>query len=77
LILYTIVPHELIFEVEQEFSNNQENFYYKGIMVTVERMALNRYKIVNILSTDPKDYLIDEIQPGKMIEIPLFQGIHS
>lgn len=77
MILYTIVPHELIFEVEQEFSNNQENFYYKGIMVTVERMALNRYKIVNILSTDPKDYLIDEIQPGKMIEIPLFQGIHS
>ena len=77
MILYTIVPHELIFEVEQEFSNNQENFYYKGIMVTVERMALNRYKIVNILSTDPKDYLIDEIQPGKMIEIPLFQSIHS
>ena len=77
MILYTIVPHELIFEAEQEFSNNQENFYYKGIMVTVERMALNRYKIVNILSTDPKAYLIDEIQPGKMIEIPLFQGIHS
>ena len=77
MILYTIVPHELIFEAEQEFSNNQENFYYKGIFVTVERMGLNRYKVVSLLSTNPKDYLIDEIQPGKMIEIPLFQGIHS
>lgn len=77
MILYTIVPYELIFEAEQEFNNNQENFYYKGINVTVERLALNRYKIVSILSTDPKDYLLDEIQPGKVIEVPLFQGIHS
>lgn len=77
MILYTIVPYELIFEAEQEFSNNQENFYYKGINVTVERLDVNRYKIVGISSTDPKDYLIDEIQPGKVIEVPLFQGIHT
>lgn len=77
MILYTIVPYEWIFEAEQEFSNNQENFYYKGINVTVERLDLNRYKIVGISSTDPKDYLIDEIQPGKVIEVPLFQGIHT
>jgi len=75
LIIYTIVPHELIFDREQDFTSNQENFYYNGILVTAERMTPNRYKIVSIWSTDPNDYLNIEMQPGKMIEIPLFQNL--
>lgn len=77
MILYTIVPYEMIYEAEQEFNHNQENVYYNGVLLTMERLSLNRYKIVSILSTDPNDYLKDEIQPGKVIEIPLFQGILS
>ncbi|MBD3109384.1 YlzJ-like family protein [Bacillus sp. AGMB 02131] len=75
MILYTIVPHEIIYESEQEFKASQENVYYNGVLVTVERLAVNRYQIVSILSTDPKDYLREELQPGKMIEIPLIRGV--
>ena len=65
----------MIFQAEQELNANQENVYYNGVLVTVERIAVNRYQIVNVLSTDPKDYLREELQPGKMIEIPLIRGV--
>ena len=69
MTLYTIVPYELIFPVEESFNLQQENVYYQGVLVTVERVLPHRYKIISISSTDPNDYLKDELSPGKFIDL--------
>ncbi|MGM9924074.1 MAG: YlzJ-like family protein [Bacillus sp. (in: firmicutes)] len=73
MTLYTIIPNEWVLQHGQEFSQEQENFYYKGILVTAERVLPFRYRIIKITSTDPNDYLMDEFQPGSYIE-PQFIG---
>lgn len=76
MTLYTIMPNEWVFQNEKEFPHPQENFYYKGVMVTAERVTPYRYRIVGINSTDPNDYLNSEFQPGSYINSEFFEQIH-
>lgn len=69
MILYTIMPNEWVFPVEEGNESPQMNFYYNGVIVTAERDMSNVYKIVKITSTNPNDYLSADLQPGSIINV--------
>ncbi|MGM9928803.1 MAG: YlzJ-like family protein [Bacillus sp. (in: firmicutes)] len=69
MIIYTIMPHEYIYAQQNPDKDYlEESFYYKGILVTAERTSPYQYRIIKITSTNPDDYLINDIQPGKYID---------
>lgn len=68
MILYSIVPPEVIFE---NFNKCQENGYieinYLGERVVVMPLSNNRYQINRVISTSPKAYLNPRLMPGNVI----------
>ncbi len=74
MILYTIVPYENIYPINPTAEEQmEENFYYKGVLVTAQRTSPAQYRIIKITSTNPNDFLKSELQPGSYIELPHFQ----
>jgi hypothetical protein len=63
MLLWTIVPQEVIFAAE-EYCPAYEEIDYSGMKMMVEKQSPTEYRIVRLLSTDPNDYLRPEIQPG-------------
>ncbi|CQR71556.1 hypothetical protein SpAn4DRAFT_4061 [Sporomusa ovata] len=53
--------------LSQEYQPNYEEIEYAGTKMLVEKTADNEYRIVRILSTDPRDYLRNDIQPGAVL----------
>ncbi|MFS0782240.1 YlzJ-like family protein [Bacillus sp. 1P06AnD] len=69
MTLYTILPTEWVLATKQDIAHQPANVYYKGIMVTVEKASDFKYKVIQIHSTDPNDYLHMDIQPGAEIDM--------
>ncbi|KRG09628.1 YlzJ-like family protein [Lederbergia galactosidilytica] len=68
MILHTIVPQELIFQgAEQEFTT-QQMITRNGIPLIVEQDE-KMYKVVRILSSNPDDYLRNDLYPGALISL--------
>ncbi|WP_021167650.1 hypothetical protein SOV_19070 [Sporomusa ovata DSM 2662] len=65
MVLWTIMPMEIL--LSQEYQPNYEEIEYAGTKMLVEKTADNEYRIVRILSTDPRDYLRNDIQPGAVL----------
>lgn len=66
MILWTIMPLELVFG-QEDISNNYDEIDYDGTKLMVEKVSVNQCRIVRILSSNPQDYLRDDIQPGVML----------
>lgn len=68
MILYTIVPAEVVF---QEFFNKTKPRYsvaeYRGEKVIVSLMQDNQYIITQLLSTCPSSFLNPAFQPGNQV----------
>ncbi|WP_153123812.1 YlzJ-like family protein [Peribacillus tepidiphilus] len=69
MILYTTVPNEWIFPVNQEQFNNLIQINYQGIPVMAQKTSDNKLIITKVLSTNPNDYLHDSIIPGTCITL--------
>ncbi|WP_147532188.1 YlzJ-like family protein [Bacillus marasmi] len=67
MILYTMMPHELVFPEQAQTEPGQMLVTYEGIPVMVEKTAEQDLRVVRILSTDPQHYLNDKITPGAKI----------
>ncbi|WP_094607547.1 hypothetical protein SPSIL_023740 [Sporomusa silvacetica DSM 10669] len=65
MVLWTVMPMEII--LSQEYQPNYEEIEYAGTKMMVEKTANNEYRVVRILSTDPQDYLRNDIQPGAVL----------
>ncbi|HHY81058.1 MAG TPA: hypothetical protein GX505_00025 [Clostridiales bacterium] len=70
MILHTIVDPEFIWSAEPVDTDTKE-INYKGVQVEVRRIDENKYVIDRILSTELKNYLDPELQPGCIIEYTL------
>lgn len=66
MILWTVIPLEVIFS-QEEVKSPYEHIDYKGTVVMVERISDFERRIVRIISTDPQDYLRYDIQPGVIL----------
>ncbi|MFC5463707.1 YlzJ-like family protein [Lederbergia graminis] len=68
MIIHSIVPPELIFPNQEEQFSNQIPLVRNGVPMIVEQSG-DMYKVVRIMSSNPCDYLRDDICPGAYISL--------
>lgn len=69
MILYTMLPEEMIFPQQEESYQNQQTIEISGGQLLVEPISANSYKIVRLISSDASLYLNENYSPGKIIEL--------
>lgn len=66
MILYTPLANEDIFPADQGFGNRQV-VSYNGKSMYCEKKTDGTYEILQLLSTDPQDFLNQQFSPGTII----------
>ncbi|WP_141433471.1 YlzJ-like family protein [Bacillus sp. 03113] len=67
MILYTVIPQELLFPLDESEYQKQLYVSYQGIPLLVEKTHEDEYKIIRLVSSNPSHYLISRIEPGMTI----------
>lgn len=67
--MWTIIPPELIWEGVEVKPKQLQEMTWRGAKVLVEPIAFTRGKIVQLLSTEPNDFLRPDLQPGSIVEL--------
>lgn len=72
MILYSIVPPEVVFKGFEDNTGNGGIKYiegeYRGERVVVARMADGSYTMSRLLSTRPSSFLDPVFQPGSIVD---------
>lgn len=66
MLLWTIMPEEIVLDGVDK-TRTLQKCSYLGKNIIVEKDENNRRVIVQLLSTDPFDYLKKELSPGNEI----------
>lgn len=69
MILYTMMPQELIFPFDADAYQKQKTILYQGVPLLVETSDEQTVQILRVLSTDPQHYLDDRYTPGTKISL--------
>lgn len=77
MILYTMMPNELIFPPEADSFQQQKMISYQGIPLLVEQTDPQNVQVVRILSSDPQHFLDDRICPGAKISFGMQEGLSA
>lgn len=67
MILYTMMPQELIFPADLHVTNKLTSVNINGIPLLVSQANNGGYEIVRLLSSDPQHYLESRFMPGAKI----------
>ncbi len=67
MILYTMMPHDLVFPPETSTFGNQQMVSYQGIPLLVENSDPQNVRVIRILSSDPQHFLDERVCPGAKI----------
>lgn len=65
-MLYTIIPEEIVL-AELDKVPPQQEIAYRGRRLRVLPLPDGKYQIVQLLSSDPRDFLSPEFSPGRVI----------
>jgi hypothetical protein len=66
MILYTVVPNDLVFPTDGSEFSGQMMMDYQGVPLLVQQEE-NNYRIIRVMSSDPAHYLNDQLCPGEFI----------
>lgn len=77
MILYTMMPHELVFASEEEEYSKQRIVDFQGVPVLVETVAGDSARILRVMSSDPQHYLDERYTPGTKISLLQNGGLSS
>ncbi|WP_102346886.1 YlzJ-like family protein [Bacillus sp. Marseille-P3661] len=69
MILYTTMPQELIFQSEDNTNMSQSTIEMNGLSLVVEQISSQQCRVVQLLSTNPNDYLNASYQPGAILSL--------
>ncbi|HWO96891.1 MAG TPA: YlzJ-like family protein [Bacillus sp. (in: firmicutes)] len=69
MILYTMMPEELVFPTDINVYDKQKVVQMNGVSVVVSENAQKQYEVVRLLSTDPQDFLKEQYCPGQTFPI--------
>jgi hypothetical protein len=72
MILYTTMPQELVFQTQESEFGKQEIIQYEGIPLLVERDENQSYRVIQVMSTDPKHFLDNRCTPGLILNNKTF-----
>lgn len=67
MIMYVADPQELINGME--FREVVQIKLPSGGYVNAESLAYNKMRIIEVVSTDPMDYMYEQYQPGNVITL--------
>ncbi|MFB6466699.1 YlzJ-like family protein [Cytobacillus sp. Hz8] len=70
MILYTMMPHDMIFPTNQDDFSKQKMVSFDGIPLLVEKDDQSQqYRVLRVLSSDPVHYLDGRCEPGSYLSI--------
>lgn len=69
MILYTTMPQELVFEEKPAAQQKEKIVQVNGVSLLVEQVTPSQCRIVQLLSTDPNQFLNSAFNPGQVIEM--------
>lgn len=69
MILYTMMPHELIFPCEADAYTKQRTIMYQGVPLLVELADNQTVEVLRVLSTNPQHFLDERYYPGTKISL--------
>lgn len=73
MIVYSIVPEDIVFDGIEDFSPDYMDLELNGISMQIEPMNAKQARIVRLYSTDAQDYLNPQFAPGSVINFnPVF-----
>ncbi|MDC3414084.1 YlzJ-like family protein [Aquibacillus sp. 3ASR75-11] len=67
MILYTPLSEHDIFPEDQSKYSNLELISVNGVSVQATRLKNGSYRIVQVLSTNPQDFMKSDLAPGTII----------
>lgn len=68
MIIYTPLSETDVFPTsENEQMSNRHLISYQGKMMYVEQLDDGSYQLLQLMSTDPQDYLNEQYSPGTII----------
>lgn len=69
MILYTMMPNELVFPTMEEDFHKQKVMEINGVSLLVQETMAREYQIVRLLSSDPLHYLNEQYMPGRVVQL--------
>lgn len=69
MILYTMMPQELIFPTQESEFGQQMEVTYDGVPVMVEQTEDHYYQIIRVISSNPDHFLDPKYTPGTKFSI--------
>ncbi|MBP2642225.1 MAG: YlzJ-like protein [Firmicutes bacterium] len=66
MLFWSVVPLEMVL-YDAERPPIYEELMYQGVQVLAEKLSPTQSRIVRILSTEPNDFLREELQPGTVM----------
>ncbi|MBM7572082.1 YlzJ-like family protein [Aquibacillus albus] len=69
MILYTPLSETDIFPTELKDYQKRQTVQVDGRIVELEQIEEGSYRVVQLLSTNPQDYLNQSLHPGEIISI--------
>jgi hypothetical protein len=67
MILYSIIPTEVIYQGFDQLNPQYEDIVMDGCSMQIERINENQAKIVRLYSVNPQDYLNTQFSPGTIL----------
>lgn len=67
MILYTPLSQDDIFPSNASSYNNRQCITYEGKTCYVEKNSNGEYQLIQLLSTDPQDFLNENFTPGRIL----------
>lgn len=77
MILYTMMPQELIFPAEEVTPSKQMMVTFQGIPLLVEMSDQQNVQVVRVMSSDPQHFMDDRLNPGSKISFANIEGLSS
>ena len=69
MILYTIMPEDLIFPTASDDYQKQKMVELNGVSMLVNEVNPGEHYVVRVLSSNPQDFLNDQYTPGQRITL--------
>ncbi|MEH7222617.1 YlzJ-like family protein [Bacillus sp. JJ1566] len=69
MILYTMMPHELIYPQTEMENSNLKYIDVNGVSLAVSDSQDGEYTIERVMSTDPQHFLDGRYSPGQKIRL--------
>jgi hypothetical protein len=67
MILYTPLSQEDVFPPSNDVYSNRQFISYEGRSVYVEQTEDGSYQLLQLMSTDPQDFLDEKFTPGAIL----------